>query len=569
MERFDDKLLKLIMQELDLNERAKFRLINKRCKDLLDSIPINKLVVFDRLPPVPGRFEYIDEEYSLADTAQVFDLTKFFQSATLLKQMKPLKKLVIRGIHEKVIRLKTEFELNTSFEQLNYLALYDVLVRTSEVVSSPNIQHLILDGCALKSKDAIAARIEEMQTANPSDQSLSFFMYGLFNLRSRCLRTLKITLETEYCLYLHLSRNRLLESIEELNVVIPDFETFEYIIEKFASLKTLNCLVGTEKKAFLEKAAGVHLERLADMIRDDLKVFICGIPFHRSAPLLVIEFLRTAGDFVKIEDGSVEFTGFAGTYEMLEKFEKRTDLTQFYEKIDRFKVHDPRIMKVHLFFRFSNCKVLDLALHYPPKDHFVHFFQLFPEIRAIRMNCFNWEVKMTDDLLDEIPQRCPALEQLALDNWNTRLNYNFLLKLKRLRILECYSYLPFHQAFFMRLLKRLDHLEHVDACFARLPDIFQPELTKERQSDFRREVNEYLTNERKITDYFMKIQNYFKDNGDSKQFVRYLYKRGKSMLKHPANEEPEFRDRSNAMFMLIDYRAQLAEEKKKKPLFSF
>lgn len=559
MERFNDDVLLRIMKYLNLNVRTKFRLINKRCRDLLDSMQINKLVVFERLPPVPGRLEYIDEEYDLPDTAQVYDLTKFFQNATLLKQMRSLEKLVIRGVHEKVISLKTEFELATAFEQLNYLALHHVLVSSSVVLRSPKIQHLILDGCALRSKDAIGARIEELKsTQHPSDDSLSVAMYGLTDLESRMIRNLKITLETEYCLYLYLKRSELLESIEELNVVISDFNTFEFIIDNFASLRRLNCLVGTEKSAFLEQVEEVHLERLASRIRDDLAVFICGIPFHKSNASLVIEFLKTAGDMVKIEDGRLEFTGFSGTYDMLAKFERWTDLAQFYLKIDRFKVHDTRSMKQQLFARFNNCQVLDLALHHDPEPHFVQFFQLFPTIRAIRINCFNWMVKITDDLLDQIPLHCPALEQLGFDNWNSKLNFDFLFKLKRLRILEGYLYLPIHQSTFLRLIKELKYLEHIDLCFVRSVDTYRPDLTMERLSEFRRSVNEYVTEKLMVTDFFMKVQNYFKEKSN-KKFVRYLYKRGKSMLQHQENEEPEFGQRKDAMFMLIDYRQEMDE----------
>lgn len=561
MENIADSILLLILKELNLNQRAKFRLINKRCKALLDSIQIKKLVVFERLPPLPPSrpLDYLAEAYDLKDTVQVYDLGKFFGNHVLLKQMRSLEILVIRGIEEQAMSLKSQFELNTVFEQLNYLSLHHVLLTSGQVLRSPKLKHLILDGCALRSKEQIHAKIEELKSRqDPSDDSsLSVFMYALEELSSRDLRSLKITLETEYCLYLYLKRNELLRSIEELDVVISDFDlTFEFIVNNFVSLKRLHCLIGTETSTLLEKAEAVHLERLAGKLRDDLCVFICGIPFRRSDALLVIEFLKTAGDMVTIENAKLEFTGFSATYQMLNKFETRTDLTHFCKKIDRFKVHDTRILNNKLFARLSNCQALDLALHHNAKP-LTNFFEAFPAIKAIRISCFDWLVKIGNEL-DQLPLHCGQVEQLSFDNWNNKkLNFNFLFKLKRLRMLACYQYLPMDQTVFLLLIKVLKHLECIDVCFIRPTD-----LKDEQLSAFKRSVVDCATEKLKIppTDHFMKIQKFHRQK-INKQFVRYLYKRGRSMQKHQESET-EWREKlnTNKMFMLADYRKQIDEE---------
>ena len=565
MEKFTDDVLLCILKELDLNQRARFRLINKRCKDLLDSIQINKLVVFERLPPVPGRLDHTGEEYGLKDTAQVNDLAQFFSNDVLLKQMKLLETLVIRGVDEKVMSVKTEFEMKTAFEQLNYLSLHHVLVSSGQLLRSPKIQYLILDGCALRSKVQIKAKIEELKSRpDASEESLSAYMYALTDLESRNLRYLKVTLETEYYFYLYLKQNELLRSIEELDVVISDFASLEFIIENFASLKRLHCLIGTDKCTLLKRAQ-VDLESLANKLRDDQSVFICGIPFRRSAASLVIEFLKKAGDMVKIEDAKLEFTGFSGTYEMLEKFEKRVDLGQFYKKIDRFKVHDTRSMNAELFARFSNCKALDIAVHHNPEP-LIKFFEAFPTIKAIRISCFDWLVKIDNELLDKIPAHCGQIEQLSFDNWNKKINFTFLLELKRLRKLECNLYLPMEQSLFLALIKYLKHIESIDVCFMRPNDVqmnWLSEFRREKLSAFKRQVNDYVQEKLQAADHFMKIQEFYKEKSEQKELIRYLYKRGKSALRH-RDGEAEWAAKSDAMFMLVDYRKQINEEIKKR-----
>lgn len=99
MDALNDDCLRLILIHLNLNERTTCRLVNKRFTSLCDSIRLNdKLVIFIRCPPIPGKLMFTNERYGLNDTVYVTDLEHFFnQHAEVLEN---LQKLVILGMDQ-------------------------------------------------------------------------------------------------------------------------------------------------------------------------------------------------------------------------------------------------------------------------------------------------------------------------------------------------------------------------------------------------------------------------------------------------------------------------------------
>ena len=98
MTKLIDDLLLAIFKECDLNERTKLRLVNKRFKNLIDSILIKNLIVFEKEQPINGEYKLLNKAFNLKDAVCVLDLNRFFKSQIILDRMKNVKRLVIIGL---------------------------------------------------------------------------------------------------------------------------------------------------------------------------------------------------------------------------------------------------------------------------------------------------------------------------------------------------------------------------------------------------------------------------------------------------------------------------------------
>lgn len=93
VERLNDDCLLIIIRQFDLNERVNLRLLNKRFRDLCDSIAIEQLVIYHKQERIAGQFKLIDESYTLKDTVYAYDLEKLFNTSSIAKSLKSIKKV--------------------------------------------------------------------------------------------------------------------------------------------------------------------------------------------------------------------------------------------------------------------------------------------------------------------------------------------------------------------------------------------------------------------------------------------------------------------------------------------
>ena len=233
--RLSDDVLLTIIGNLNLNDRVKLRFVNRRLKCLCDSLPINKLIVFNGLPAVPGKLKYTGEEYTLIDTVDVDDLSKFFRNSTILKQLANVKTLAIESTNPKA------FGLRTKFDQLEYLSLTHLLFKDVTILNSPKIKYLILDHCYFKPVDETEQIVGRTLSRGPQDESYSVFMYQLEHLKSRNIKYLNLMSACEHNLFAFLMSNRLLNTVEELELSLYDFGELLLLnhVDFFPSLKTI------------------------------------------------------------------------------------------------------------------------------------------------------------------------------------------------------------------------------------------------------------------------------------------------------------------------------------------
>ena len=254
----DDELL-VIFNMLNLNERTNLRLVSKRFKCLLDSVKITKLIIYEKIQPVLDPLTYTNESYGLLDTVEVYDLYQFFNNPTILKQMEPIKILVIKGAERgRGIDLKT-----TVFTKLSYLKLQNVVFTSPSILESTELEHLILESSFFNS---IAGWYGRPPTAidNPFN-----------HLNSPKIKYLRVSSIDFKLLFNYFAK--LFDSLVELDVMFVDFAPLAFFLKghyRCPSLKTINCHIGADVGDFLEKA---HIiETIGEHLKD-LTVYLFGM----------------------------------------------------------------------------------------------------------------------------------------------------------------------------------------------------------------------------------------------------------------------------------------------------
>ena len=278
--QLNDYILLEIFKFLNLNERANLRLCNKRFRSLCDSILVNKLIIYEKLPPVSGTLKQIagtNEHYHLIDTVEVRNLAKFFKNKIILNQMRNVEKLVVYGLNP------VSIEINNCFTKLSYLMLSNVLLKnSSQILKSTQIQHLILDHAYFRSTLELA---ELVQRNSKTNQFYSIPMYGFDSIVQKnqikylCLKSV---VEHEFVIYC--VENHLFDSLEELDVHFKDLASINYLNKNCASLKRISCLVGEDVMRFYMKIQDLsfNLVELADKLRCDLEVYLFGVLFNKQ-----------------------------------------------------------------------------------------------------------------------------------------------------------------------------------------------------------------------------------------------------------------------------------------------
>ena len=268
----DDEWL-IIFKMLNLNERTNLRLVSKRFKRLLDTIKITKLVIYQKRCALPGRLNYTDEPYGIQDTAEVYDLNKFFNNPIILDQMQPIRQLVIE-CHMK----DKEIDLNTEFTKLNYLRLRNAMFTNSSLLQSAELEHLILELSFFKStKLCMTFLMERIQNGElDADYGLPqlVFNYQFNELKSRKLKYLNLDLTDptflEYCV-----EHDLFSSLEEIDFMFNDFESLLLLNDRCPALKIVTCQVGWNYEGFLRQVD--MIEYASKRLRDDLSVYLFGM----------------------------------------------------------------------------------------------------------------------------------------------------------------------------------------------------------------------------------------------------------------------------------------------------
>lgn len=345
----DDDCLLMVFKLVNLNDRASLRAVNKHFKQLCDSIPINKLIVYERAAVETGKLIYTDEAYGYEDTASCFDLQKLFTNKTLLKQMQRLRVLVIHGNRQPA----TQFDLDAKFDQLDYLMLHQMYLHRPTILQSSQIKHLILELVYLKGVDELNSQLTRLAISGPSfvGDTLSVHAFGLDHLQSKGLKFLRLkpNRPLEFDFFNYCVQNKLFDSLEELELMIDDLKSLLLLSENCANIKVINAITPGHYELF-EAIAATDMQDFFRRTRKDLKVYLFGIEFNKSTVDGMQEFLRKfEGSKMRVNCANLECEIDSSLHNEIKEFEKSHDLTRFYRLVGQLfffdQIKDPDFFK--------------------------------------------------------------------------------------------------------------------------------------------------------------------------------------------------------------------------------
>ena len=143
MDKLSDSKLLIIFNLVNLNERSILRGVSRKFKCLIDSIAIEKLVVFENATPIPCRFKDGDY-YGSNEIVRVNSLNQFFNTKSVLKSIRNIKKLKIIGT-----KPDCSIDLKVHFRKLTYFEAQNMNFITPIILISPNINTLILSNACM------------------------------------------------------------------------------------------------------------------------------------------------------------------------------------------------------------------------------------------------------------------------------------------------------------------------------------------------------------------------------------------------------------------------------------
>ncbi|KAG4067973.1 hypothetical protein HA402_010659 [Bradysia odoriphaga] len=495
----NDNCVEEVLKYLNFNEKSKCRLVSHQFRRVVDSFVIKKLVVFDRTPVSNGKFSLTDDDYTEADSVYVLCLERFFNNKFIVKRFANVRKLKIIGLDE------MEFSCAIKFNALIHLELNNVRLTNRTMFESRNLKKLLMSNAYM--------------SATPA---LHFHHLGLCGLTNKLehLRTMDILPpEEEILFYRMVHESRMLSELETLDCHLMSFKTLVYISNNFHRLKAVNVRFATCRDEMIDLLR-TGLDKLVRKLRPELKVFLFGIPLTKGSAEIVENFLYEYGlelhfgyNSLGIKVGSDSFSDEFGRHSKL--------LSGFFKLIDTV-IYEDQVADEDTINRLTNVSRAVFKIWLDVKHGLPDQLALHPNIKHLQINSFP-DGHYHNDVLDMIPIYCTKLRSLNMDNWETDVNYSFLLNLASIQTIRIFTRLPFDQELYMDMLRQLTNLSFLEIWYE-LTD----SITKDDLSKFKHTVEDCINNELAFNDCTLKVQIHRRSSyiGDEKfAFVRIVMKR--------------------------------------------
>lgn len=530
MDALNDDCLLLILKRFDLNARTRLRLVSKRFRCLCDSIKIKQLVVYENNVPLPGKLEHSGKKFGLLDTVYVFDLQKFFDSPILLDQMASIRTLSVIGEDRTLVESKLKFD------HLVHLELHNLQFAEPYILESPKLQHLILKGVEFDADSKLDQPEDETAEQSGSKLPASVYLAGFNKLTSKQIRYLSLEgrWRVDASLLAYCVENGLFDSIEHLRTGLTELRSLQYLSDRCPALRRIDVL---EKPKYLIKLIrGSEPEQLVTVLRDDLAVFLLGLPFNQTTVESIGVLLEALKPTVTTNSERAIILDDTAT-DLLKSLETKHDLKEFYRSFDHVLVYPQPMRDLEWMRKFSFCTGVITGFG---EDFnfgvFKRFLGIFPELQTIEL-AGEFEFKYDAKLVNLIARQ-KQIAKLIIEIPN-EINLDFLLSFPRLKYLQMNSAQAIKQNFIIELLEASVHLYVADLLF-----IKPVELQKEQLSAFKKLVNNRFRDRFKARALLFKIEVHSRK---SDKFVRYA-------LGDEENPVGKFDSgQKNRMFTMIEY----------------
>jgi len=467
MENLIDDVWLIILKYLNLNERAKLRLVSKKWKFFIDKFVIKKLVIFVNTPPTAGRLKLRNERFCLGDTVYVKNWESFIQNEFVIRQLtRSVEKMVIFNSDKKVLSF-----YDIELERLLYLELHDVKINEqSKFLENSKIESLFV-----YFRDHLDYFRKDQEDIEKTNRKFAFLkqMCKTNKLRHLNIRK-KLTIE-----FFKDCRDAL-SGVQVLDVHIRDIKTLLYINNEFKSLKVLNTILFEGIDKFSSYLSPLCLNALKRKMRQDLTVYLYCIPFREDTINFICDYLIGLKNNIRLCNSEIIYTiDERSNQKMIEYKNYQSNLDRLYYNINLLIIQRPFFNEA-AFRKMVNVTYLHFNLKYGHrynKTLVAKVLEIFTNIKEFKLT-FHATQENGNQIIQLLPQHCFNVFSIIIKSANhTKLNFTPLLQLNNLKVIKIYHCKPFDHDLIHELVKNLQYLTFFEISFDR-PEDFDEEDCK-------------------------------------------------------------------------------------------
>lgn len=325
---------------------------------------------------------------------------------------------------------------------------------------------------------------------------------------------------------------------------MPDWKSIGHLARKghCPKLRKLNVTIYSHDVQQDVKSIGQQdLSKEFGAFSEHLAVHLLGFPLNPQQQSAMVKFFKPFGRKIEVSKGRFHLQLDQKIYNHIKKWEKKFgNLAQFYRMVDSLVLNGGHQLASdwEFFKRFSQCPEM-VYTHNPSPSHLDGHLDALINLKIVFLLGVIDHPLNGQKLLNAIGEKCHQLEDLVFNSCE-QIDFGFLFKLQRLRVLNLHLAFTPSQHKLIDLLKKHRDLSNLDICF-----IMQMNIeSKTELSNFKKQVNETFSErfEARRREFHARI---YTKNGH--QFVRYVMKIDHQPIEMPEEEEVR-------MFALVQYK---------------
>lgn len=445
MENLIDDVWLMIFKYLNLNDKARLRLVSKKWRQFIDKFAIKKLIIFYNIPPVPGRLKLRNERFGLSDCVYITKWEQFVQNEFVIQHLaKSIEKLVVFSSDKKELCF---YELK--FDRLFYLELHDVRINErSKFLEENNIETLYLyyrDHLDYFRKD-----LDDLEKMNKK--------FGFLKLLSRLKKLRHLNIRNKLTIEFFRNWCDILNKVEILDVHIRDVRTLLFINKEYPNLKVLNAIVFEGLDKFSSYLSPLCMNALKNKLRKDLTVYLYSIPFERENINFICDYLNRSKCQIRLCNSELTFIIEDRFETMINDFSREQDLLdKFYSNINILVINRPYFNEL-IYRKMINVEYLNLYFNnLYSYNNLPKILEIFNHLKEIKL-LFDANQDNGNQIIQLLPIYCLNIFSITIKSSNpTHFDYTPILQLTNLKYIKLTLINPFDHD----LLLQIAHLPYL------------------------------------------------------------------------------------------------------------